>query len=376
LTPGLLESVEYAEGTRNVGAELNGLTIRAAIEEVSRICGLWRVAFKIDEVPDVNDNIASVIADQLVAIHDTAEAINTDSRNIDKVLTSSTILIVIHMQVDFSVNVLERLRGHHVECQFLESWIKRKEEEVRLWNDSGNAIEILLKQLGKKLKERNDIKNTLGWSSIANEVRERKSLWLTAAQELRSKGIPGMNAYNVSATDVFVEKAKMEITRRAVTYQWWGTIVASIAVITMIGLCIWLLLSMDGILQPHLFDYKPRHFTVILVKLLGVGAIIGSIAYFLISLSRALLHEGTALFARRHALRFGRLYVYLRGGNVNSVEELEKAFRWNDTVHTAFKDISADKASRSLTRVIQDAGIEAIRAVGSKSEKIKDRIRD
>jgi hypothetical protein len=83
---------------------------------------------------------------------------------------------------------------------------------------------------------------------------------------------------------------------------------------------------------------------LLVLKATTAGAIFGAAVYFAIALSRALLHEGTVLYSRRHALRFGRLYVYLTKGNV-VFKDLEEAFKWNAEFTSAFKDITPEKAS-------------------------------
>jgi hypothetical protein len=121
----------------------------------------------------------------------------------------------------------------------------------------------------------------------------------------------------------------------------------------------------------------------------------GAAVYFAASLSRAFFHEATALFNRRHALRFGRMYVYLKYGETNAerrlvtrlirdyakpspayingeaerangsahidrslvasliqrdvrAADLERAFGLNLQVQTAFRDIKPDRTSASV----------------------------
>src|SRR3989338_698250 len=86
----------------------------------------------------------------------------------------------------------------------------------------------------------------------------------------------------------------------------------------------------------------------------AAGLVIAS-AMFLMHLARALFHEATILFNRRHALRFGRLFIYLKEGEI-SLEDLEKAFKWNDEFSTAFKDIRIDPvAPRTAIQSMTDA---------------------
>jgi hypothetical protein len=176
-----------------------------------------------------------------------------------------------------------------------------------------------------------------------------------------------IDPYKVSATDVFVEKAQKAITDRAVKYQTWGAIISFVTIASMIAAAVFLWRGLEKFEYSD-YTYDLYKFLIIIIRMLTIGALIAGVGYFLISIARALLHEGTALYSRRHALRFGRLYVYLKGGEIQSVDELERAFRWNDAVHTAFVDIKPDKATKSFAQLISEVGIEAIKAGGSAAE--------
>jgi hypothetical protein len=58
--------------------------------------------------------------------------------------------------------------------------------------------------------------------------------------------------------------------------------------------------------------------------------------------SKAMLDQAERLFERRHAVRQGKLYVHLRGGEIKSIEEMEKAFGWNLEQPNAFAGIATD----------------------------------
>jgi hypothetical protein len=216
-----------------------------------------------------------------------------------------------------------------VDCLSLQKWIdNRKEKYENQW-----------------------------WAQIGEEVLARKTLWLTAAEELKSQEIPGVNAYNLAATDVFVEKAQKAISERAKSYLKVGGFVSLITSTLMIATAVFLYSNIKKDLPA---DLAPLPFCIMVIKMATVGALIGGVGYFLIGIARAFLHEGTALYDRRHALRFGRLYVYLTGGNVK-LPELEAAFNWNKEIYTAFKDIRADKATKSVVQLISEMGVEAIK---------------
>lgn len=57
-----------------------------------------------------------------------------------------------------------------------------------------------------------------------------------------------------------------------------------------------------------------------------------------------MLDQSERLFEKRHALRQGRLYVHLNDGQL-SIDELEKAFNWNQSQQNAFGEIPTDASA-------------------------------
>ncbi len=84
-----------------------------------------------------------------------------------------------------------------------------------------------------------------------------------------------------------------------------------------------------------------------LFKTLGITAYIYVSVKLLISLSRSFFHEGLSLFERRHALRFGRMYIYLKKGVV-SEKWLETFFQWNKETKTSFLDMKPEVVTETL----------------------------
>ena len=74
------------------------------------------------------------------------------------------------------------------------------------------------------------------------------------------------------------------------------------------------------------------------------------------------------MFHRRHALRFGRLYVYLIEGKVN-FKDLEEAFKWNIDFTTAFKDIKADKMIQLPVAKLVDVMRDLVKEAGKSARK-------
>lgn len=181
--------------------------------------------------------------------------------------------------------------------------------------------------------------------------------------------------FRLGSTDLFVEKAQMVLTRRA---RWlylaggftiFGTF---LLILTTIGL-----IGYQGLNFPpevlglvNLSKYATGQpgtevgnwvlvdgLNATIIKIFQ-GVALSAIALvgvkYLISLGRSFFHEGESLLQRRHALRFGRLYVYLKKGNVD-LENLEKMFEWNKEIRTAYLDLHPEVVAETIFHRIVDS---------------------
>ena len=195
----------------------------------------------------------------------------------------------------------------------------------------------------------------MGW-----EVFERKALLLAAARDLEENGVK--NDLKLAAADIFVEKAQRALTWRGWLLYGFGLITAT-AVVTLLSFAAWYVYAVDPRNLLHVHEstewVSTAYLTVLLLKSTTAGGFVVGIAYFLVSLSRALLHEATVLFSRRHSLRFGRLFVYLKSEEMTR-QDLEAVFNWTAEFSTAFKDIQPDQVTKSpLVRLIEQPGESA-----------------
>jgi len=185
------------------------------------------------------------------------------------------------------------------------------------------------------------------WNEIGWEVFERKALLLAAASDLRKNGVE--NALQLAATDIFVEKAQRILTTRANYLYFFGAI-TSLCAVGLLLFGAWLLFHANVLDQLKIKDSKEwvstAYLTVFILKSTTAGGFLGGVVYLLASISRALLHEATVLYSRRHSLRFGRLFVYLMSKEMTR-EDLEAIFQWNAEFSTAFKDINASNIGQS-----------------------------
>ncbi len=154
----------------------------------------------------------------------------------------------------------------------------------------------------------------------------------------------------LAATDIFVEKAQRTLSKRGLWLYIAGTFMALIAVGVLLT-ATWVVYHSDpnqllGVKDSRA-EVSAAYLTIVILKSTTMSGFIVGVVYFLVSLSRALLHEATVLYSRRHSLRFGRLFVYLMSDCMKR-EDLEAVFNWNAEFSTAFKDIRPEQVTKSL----------------------------
>lgn len=253
----------------------------------------------------------------------------------------------------------------------IEAWITKLGPNVWWWKRN-------LLQSNRKRKK---------WKKIGSEISYRKSLFFATKNDLEdliklnhleelkedspinndAKETAANNfselqnkSFELSATDVFVEKAQYVLSARANLY--FG-IACGITLITLLGLIYFTIhLFRFDLFQIDINDnlylaikdnYTVSQLILILFIKLSIGTIVVIGAFVLISIAKALFHESILLYNKRHALRFGRLYIYLKRGNVN-FKELEDAFKWNSEFTSAFKDMKTEIITSNLyTKIIE-----------------------
>ena len=183
-------------------------------------------------------------------------------------------------------------------------------------------------------------------------------------------------AFELASVDVFVEKAQHLLEKRSRGYYRYA-VLAVIATISIIVAAVFFLAGRTAAWEAAALHAAGASdavgVTVFVFKSLGTSAVVLALIYFSASLARAFLHEGTIIDNRIHSLRFGRLYIYLKYGTVDSagleklrgslkVSDLEDAFGWNIETSTAFKDIRTELMARnaligtvdSLSRLLKE----------------------
>jgi hypothetical protein len=179
----------------------------------------------------------------------------------------------------------------------------------------------------------------------------------------------GHSATVLASVDLFVEKAQHHITSRGTLYLGSGLFcILTLALVLTLGY----LHLLDNPISRYakelaevnksapVFDvtsYFTWQTTFLLVtRGFATTAIFSSAIYVLTVLARAFFHEANALFALRDALRFGRLFFYVKFSGLGSeefakardeitIEHLEHAFVRSRQFTSAFQFLSGRIAS-------------------------------
>lgn len=234
----------------------------------------------------------------------------------------------------------------------------------------------------------------LFWDELKDDLDKRSETFKAACEQMQKLG--RANDFQLAATDLFVEKAQIHLTIRARLYTTAG-IALGLLCFLVIFFSIWLVWNIH--IPEFIKELKDKvgfpegiFWQVVVLSTLraaGIAGFAGAAVYFSASLSRAFFHEATALYNRRHSLRFGRMFIYLKYGETlverstirnlfdleNSskagdknksiasvqsealayllhrdvrVKDLEQAFGWNLQVNSAFKDIKPETMSASI----------------------------
>lgn len=194
--------------------------------------------------------------------------------------------------------------------------------------------------------------------------------------------------YKLSVTDLFVEKAIDLLDKQSKVYKYMGFIAFFIAVIFVLSGLI------SAGYQVNIFNVQKDHSTILnhnkemselylnkfntnkissndkeslitnetiiksvisreitmawidslmtFVKSFTFYGLIVLIAVILKKFGKAVIDQSERLQDKRHALRQGRLYIHLKNGKIETVEELEQAFNWNNSQNNAFADMNTE----------------------------------
>jgi hypothetical protein len=201
------------------------------------------------------------------------------------------------------------------------------------------------------------------WERISTEVKARQGLLKECAKSL-GEVFPDDRqlCITLATTDIFVEKAQLHLTRRA-RHKYVLAVIFSILSLALLGaflVAAWQRLDEFQWSQYHGIHW-PETLLFLTLKIAASGVCFAAI-YFCAALTRAFLHEATILLNRRHAIRFGRLIVYLSRGQGLDIKTVMDAFGWNLETRSAFLGLKPDVMSRGMLGQIGDVIERSIRA--------------
>jgi hypothetical protein len=260
------------------------------------------------------------------------------------------------------------------------------------------------------------------WRALEKELDSRHVLLGRFSNKLKADGFDKYHI-ELAATDIFVEKAQVYLTWRARFLTIAGLAAAILSLISFICPAYYLIQDtfdrqdeeagivkvdnkpisvsrylLKSLVTPHQKTIsgsgasavtiekglsKSQYEYIFYLSLLrgsSVGGAFIAAAGFLIYLSRSCFHEATILYNRRHALRFGRLFVYLKmSGELFDLKELETAFKWTDEYSTAFKELKPESSGSpnlipGLSSVISllEKVVDKLNKKKKKPDKVQD----
>jgi|GEM_PF-1696173 len=243
-----------------------------------------------------------------------------------------------------------------------KSWVPSQE---RSENDNKSKLtDVICCNLNK------DYKMIKQWENIQKELDIRREVLFNTATNLQKENAP--NSFILASVDVFIEKAQINITNKALKLWLLGASLSFFALILLMVSGYYTYKTDVVEIVKSFKELNTLIVTLLVLKSTTVTAFILSAVWYCISLARALFHESTILLNRRHALRFGRLYAYTKQGDI-TWEEMERAFNWNIESSTAFKDIKPDNMAKPLATALAQMPIEVAKALKGKGNDQSDK---
>ncbi|WP_018600994.1 hypothetical protein [Mycobacterium sp. 155] len=171
--------------------------------------------------------------------------------------------------------------------------------------------------------------------------------------------------FRLAAVDLFVEKAQAVLSRRARWMTWAGIATSLTAVAVLAGLTWFLMVTRNDVKPPEDKPLDVGFVSIHIVAAISLTAVVLIAVKYLIALARSFFHESVTLLSRRHALRFGRMYVYLNDGEIDP-EVLVQVFDWNHGGDSSFLDIKPEEISKTPISV-------AAQGFGQSAKKVADK---
>lgn len=156
----------------------------------------------------------------------------------------------------------------------------------------------------------------------------------------KNKAVAGAVRYRLAVANLFVEKAQYHLEERANYYLGFGIALSILAFLTcLFGICLAVTKTI-GFSE----DNSPGNWIDLTYRFTIAFTAYGLIVLLAVNFAKfakACLDQRERLLTKRHSLRQGRLFLHLRAG-LASIEDLQKAFDWNNPQTNAFTELNAD----------------------------------
>ncbi|WP_300682008.1 hypothetical protein [Nocardioides sp.] len=203
------------------------------------------------------------------------------------------------------------------------------------------------------------------FGEIDQALRLRTESLVTASKQLAerfpAKALDPDVVFRLAAVDLFVEKAQRVLGKRAARMSIAGTMASAAAVLAVGALSYYI--AVHAASPPPTIGRNELILRVVSAISLG-GVVLVAVKYF-VALARSFFHESVTLLSRRHALRFGRMYLYLNPTDV-TLEHLKDAFDWNRGGESSFLDIRPGEIGQTPYTAIAQAIGDAMGAAFAK----------
>ena len=193
------------------------------------------------------------------------------------------------------------------------------------------------------------------WDPVWDQLQKRREI----IGNLTDGKFEVTTTLELSAIDLFVEKAQHKIGHRAFVFFIIGVGFACAVAAVVTGLISYVLLTSSGSTSEEIAHIEHLHhpiliFIVYTTSKLTIAGITLGLAFYLAGQSRSYIHESLTAYARRHAVRMGRLYLYLKFGGMKdkdliaqkkslTVDSFISAFGGHKESTTAFKEIRSEE---------------------------------
>lgn len=207
-------------------------------------------------------------------------------------------------------------------------------------------------KLGSRIDQK-DLDSVVGILPLREEALEEAINGLKRLKSIAQEvNLTDEQIFALASTDVFVEKAQRVLTRRSRSLYISGIISTSMTFF-ILGLSIYFIYLQVSAGIPETVIVSTQALIFRIFQSIALSAFVLVALKWLLTLSRSFFHEALSLLERRHALRYGRLFVYLKKGVVDD-KMLIEAFQWNKETRTSFLDMRPEVISETLFHKVID----------------------